>query len=125
MRVALLHAPDGMETAVGPLPEGAHLQHGLRRTQRVDLIVGFVVERDHLARNFDWLVATLPPRGAFWVAWPKKTAKIATDMTDGAIREIALPRGWVDVKVCAIDDTWTGLKLVLRKSLETPSASGP
>lgn len=123
MRVALLHAPDTMEAALQPLPAGVRLQHGLRRTDHVDLVVGFVVERDHLARNFAWLVATLWPDGAFWVAWPKKAAKVATDMTDDAIREVALPAGWVDVKVCAIDDTWSGLELVLRKELR-PARSG-
>lgn len=117
MRVALLHAPEGMEAVLGPMPDGVQLQHGIRRTQRVDLIVGFVVERAHLARNFDWLTSTLRVDGAFWVAWPKKSSAIATDMTDDAVREIALPAGWVDVKVCAIDAAWTGLKLVLRKEL--------
>jgi hypothetical protein len=117
MRVALLHAPDRIEAVLAPLPEGVRLQHGLRRNQRVDLIVGFVTQRDHLARNIGWLVTTLPVDGAFWVAWPKRTAKMATDMTEDAVREIALPMGWVDVKVCAIDATWSGLKLVLRKEL--------
>lgn len=117
MRVALLHAPDGIEDTLGLLPEGVHLQHGLRKSQKVDLIVGFVTEREHLARNFGWLVGTLPPDGAFWVAFPKKSSKVATDMTDHAVRDVVLPTGWVDVKVCAIDATWTGLKIVLRKEL--------
>ena len=117
MRVALLHAPDGMEEWVSPLPDGVRLRHGLRRNEQVDLIVGFVTERGHLARNIGWLVGTLPPDGAFWVAWPKKASGVATDMSDDAVREIALPLGWVDVKVCAIDSTWSGLKLVLRREL--------
>jgi hypothetical protein len=79
--------------------------------------VGFVKDRAHLAGNISWLVTTLPPDGALWVAWPKRAAKIATDMTGDAVRDIALPMGWVDVKVCAIDATWSGLKLVLRKEL--------
>lgn len=123
MQVALLHAPDGFEGTLGPLPDGLRIQNGLRPRDRVDLILGFVTERDHLARNIGWLVKTLPPDGAFWVAWPKKASKIATDMSDGAVRDIALPMGWVDVKVCAIDATWTGLKLVLRKELRP--APGP
>jgi hypothetical protein len=123
MRVALLHAPDGIEATLGPLPDGVRLQHGLRRSQRVDLIVGFVTERDHLARNIGWLVSTLPPDGAFWVAWPKRAAKVATDMSEHAVRDIALPMGWVDVKVCAIDATWSGLKLVLRKELRPPPSA--
>jgi hypothetical protein len=117
MRVALLHAPDEIEATLGELPGGVRLQHGLRRNQRVDLIVGFVKDRAHLAGNIAWLVTTLSPDGALWVAWPKRAAKIATDMTEDAVRDIALPMGWVDVKVCAIDATWSGLKLVLRKAL--------
>ena len=120
MRVALLHAPARIEDTLGPLPEGVHLQHGLRKSQKVDLIVGFVTERDHLARNFGWLIGTLPSDGAFWVAFPKKASKVTTDMTDHAVRDVVLPTGWVDVKVCAIDDTWTGLKIVLRKELRRP-----
>jgi hypothetical protein len=117
MRVALLHAPDGIEETLGELPVGVRLQHGLRRGQQVDLILGFVTERNHLARNISRLVTTLPPDGALWVAWPKRAAKMTTDMTDDAVRDIALPMGWVDIKVCAIDATWTGLKLVLRREL--------
>jgi hypothetical protein len=124
MRVALLHAPDGIEATLGALPDSVHLQHGLLRGQQVNLIVGFVTEREHLARNIGWLVTTLPPDGAFWVAWPKRASKMATDMTEQAVRDIALPMGWVDVKVCAIDATWSGLKLVLRNELR-PSAHRP
>ena len=122
MRVAFLHAPDGLDTTLGPMPDGVRIQHRLRRGQHVDLILGFVKERDHLARNIEWLVTALPPDGPLWVAWPKKASKVATDMTDHAVRDIALPMGWVDVKICAIDATWTGLKLVLRKELRPRGA---
>jgi hypothetical protein len=117
MRVAVLHAPGGFEEALGPLPAGVALQHGLRKRQHVDLAVGFVTERAHLARNIEWILATLPPDGAFWVAWPKRASKVPTDMTEDVVREVALPLGWVDTKVCAIDETWSALKLVLRKEL--------
>lgn len=117
MSVALLHAPEGIEATLGALPDDVQLQHGLRRNQQVDLILGFVTERDHLARNLSWLVKTLPPDGAFWVAWPKRASKLATDMNEHVVRDIALPMGWVDIKVCAIDATWSGLKLVRRKEL--------
>lgn len=117
MRVALLHAPDGIEATLGALPDGVRLQHGLRKDGHVDLIVGFVTERAHLERNIGWLVRTLPPDGAFWVAWPKKASKVPTDMSEDVVREVALPLGYVDVKVCAIDATWSGLRLVLRKEL--------
>lgn len=117
MRVAVLHAPDGLERTLAPLPAGVELQHGLRKRQPVDLVVGFVTERAHLEHNIEWILATLPPAGAFWVAWPKRASKVPTDMTEDVVRAVALPLGWVDTKVCAIDDTWSGLKLVLRKEL--------
>ena len=125
MRVAVLHAPDGFEAALGRVPEGIDWQHGLRRSDQVDLVLGFVTERDHLARNIGWLVSTLPPDGAFWVSWPKRSAAVPTDMTDHAVRDMALPLGWVDVKVCAIDATWTALKLVRRRVLRRPPAANP
>ena len=112
MRVALLHAPEGFEELLG-----GPVQHGLKKTDDVDLAVGFITERSHFEKNWPWLSKTLAPNGVFWVAWPKKASKVPTDMSEDAIREVVLPSGWVDVKVCAIDDTWSGLKLVLRKEL--------
>jgi hypothetical protein len=120
MQVAILHAPERFEETLGPLPEGVMVQHGLRKSQKVDLILGFVTERDHLARNIVWLVTTLPPAGALWVAWPKRASGVATDRNEHAVRDVALPLGWVDIKVCAIDATWSALKLVLRKELRPP-----
>jgi hypothetical protein len=117
MKLALLHAPDGIEQTLGSLPDGSRLVHGLRKREQADMIIGFVTARDHLARNIGWLLKALPPDGAFWVAWPKKASRVPTDMSDDAVREVALPLGWVDTKVCAIDATWSGLKLVLRKHL--------
>jgi hypothetical protein len=114
MRVALLHAPEGIEHLVVPLPDDVTIQHGLRRSDRVDLVVAFVTERDHLARNIGWVLGTLPDDGTCWVAWPKRASKVETDMNEHVVREIVLPLGWVDTKVCAIDDTWTGFKIVLR-----------
>ncbi len=70
-----------------------------------------------LATELESLRAKLAPDGQVWVSWPKKAAKVETDITEGAIREIALPMGYVDVKVCAVDETWSGLKLVIRKAL--------
>ena len=117
MTVALLHAPGGIETTLGDLPAGVEVVKRLRKSDRVDMILAFVTDRDHLASNLGWLLQTLPSNGAFWVAWPKKASGVPTDMTDHSVRDIALPLGWVDTKVCAIDATWTGLKLVLRKEL--------
>lgn len=75
----------------------------------------FCRTRADLVRQLPILVARLEPAGMIWVSWPKKTSKVVTDITEGTIREVALPLGIVDVKVCAVDDVWSGLKLVIRK----------
>ena len=77
----------------------------------------FVRERAALDRELRELLPLLAPDGFIWVSWPKKAAKVATDITEETIREVALPLGLVDVKVCAVDETWSGLKLVIRKEL--------
>lgn len=76
----------------------------------------FVTRRSELARLLSQLRDRLAQDGALWVSWPKKSAKVETEITEDTIREVALPLGFVDVKVCAIDDTWSGLRLVIRKS---------
>ena len=76
----------------------------------------FVTERAVLECELRLLLPLLAPAGFVWVSWPKKAAKVATDITEDVIREVALPLGLVDVKVCAVDTTWSGLKLVIRKA---------
>jgi hypothetical protein len=81
----------------------------------------FVTEKRELAEHLNWLRGVLAQDGTVWVSWPKKTvpknvAKIETDITEDAVREVCLPLGFVDVKVCAVDAVWSGLKLVIRKS---------
>ena len=76
----------------------------------------FVTRRSELAENVAKLRKLLAPDGVLWVSWPKKSAKVETDITEDVIREEALPLGFVDIKVCAVDQVWSGLKLVIRKS---------
>lgn len=76
----------------------------------------FVTERRELAAQLARLRGLLAPAGIIWVSWPKKSAKVPTDITEDTIREAALPLGLVDIKVCAVDEIWSGLKLVIRKS---------
>jgi len=114
--VVTLHAPKDFAQTLGALPKGATLHTSLR-SQRVDLIIAFVTERRYLSENIDRLVAKLPADGALWVGWPKKASKMTTDLSDQVIRDVILPIGWVDTKVCAIDSTWSGLKFVLRLQL--------
>jgi hypothetical protein len=93
--IALKHR----STPVGPLDE-AHI---------------FVTRRDVLDCKLRLLLPMLDPAGMIWVSWPKKSAKVETDITEDVIRAVALPMGLVDVKVCAVDETWSGLKLIIRK----------
>lgn len=113
MRVALLGAPDGFGPELEPLPGGVKVVR--RLVADVDLAVLFVTSRADLAKRFPQVAAALPPAGPLWVAWPKKSSGVATDLTEDVLREVCLPLGWVDVKVCAVTDIWSGLKFVLRK----------
>lgn len=115
MAATLLHAPDGFGATLGVLPD--NIKVATRLSAGRDLVVFFTTERRRLAERIDALRDAIAPDGMVWVAWPKKAANVATDMTEDAVRDVALPTGLVDVKVCAIDDTWSGLKLVIRKEL--------
>ncbi len=112
MRVAVLHAPDGFDELLGEAPPGAQVQHGLKRSDRVDLILGFVTERAHVERNIDWLLSTLSPGGSFWVATPGAGTGLATDLTPEVLREVAVPRGWVPARTADLDDVWHAVQLV-------------
>jgi len=85
--------------------------------QGIDAAHVFVTERADLENKLTTLRNQIAPDGQVWVSWPKKAAKVPTDITEDTIREVALPMGFVDTKVCAIDETWSGLKLVIRKEL--------
>lgn len=82
-----------------------------------DVIHGFTVARSELESAAKPLMDSIDRDGAIWISWPKKAAKVPTDITEDVIREVALPIGLVDVKVCAVDEVWSGLKLVIRKEL--------
>lgn len=115
-RIAVLAAPDGfVDRGLGPLPEGATLVDGLDGP--VDLAVAFVTELADLADRIPDLARATAPDGAFWVAWPKRASKVPTDVSEDRIRELVLPRGLVDVKVCAISAVWSGLRICLRREL--------
>jgi hypothetical protein len=78
------------------------------------VIVGFFMRRSELERRFVALAAALEPDGGLWIAWPKRSSGVTTDLTEDVVREIAIANRMVDNKVCAIDDTWSGLRLVYR-----------
>jgi hypothetical protein len=113
--VALIGAPERFEDSLGELPDVASLHTDLADDARYDVILAFMTERAELESDLPRLRARMAPACGLWIAWPKRTSKVRTDMSDEVIREVALPTGLVDNKVCAIDDTWSGLRLVIRR----------
>ena len=113
--VALLDEPDSLRSILTPLPDHVTYRTDLRR--KPDVAVAFFTSRAALGRRLDALGRAIFPAASVWVAWPKKASGVPTDITEDVVRELALPTGLVDVKVCAIDDTWSGLKLMWRKEL--------
>ena len=114
-RLLPLHAPGEYESLLKPLPPGVRFDR--RAGEGVDIVHVFVTRRAELQRQLSALRRTLRADAAVWVSWPKKSAKVETDITEDTIREVALPLGFVDVKVCAVSDIWSGLKLVVRRQL--------
>ena len=112
-RVATLEAPKGYRELLTPVPEGVSFTKTVAaNTPFVHL---FVKERPILTRELKRLRRLLTDTGVLWVSWPKKSSGVKTDITEDAIREVCLPLGFVDVKVCAVDETWSGLKLMIRR----------
>ena len=136
-RVGLAGAPNPSGALLEPLPDGARVEAGapaagaagavlpgpvlpgpvLPGTGPFDVIVFFTVEQAELAGRLSELRARMAPAAGLWIAWPKRASRVPTDMTEDVIREIALPTGLVDNKVCAIDQVWSGLRLVIRREL--------
>ncbi len=114
-RVALVNAPAGFIEELGPLPEGAVVV--ARRSQQppsLNLILFFAANMKELAEEFAPLKARLVPDGMLWVAWPKKSSGVATDLSFEGVQRFGLASGMVDTKVCAIDEVWSGLRFVIR-----------
>lgn len=112
-RVAFTGAPDGFAETLGVLPERVVIRR--RAVAPLDVVVAFFIRRAAIERRFSSLAATVFPAGGLWVAWPKRASGVASDVTEDVVREIALAAGLVDNKVCAIDETWSGLRLVHRR----------
>ena len=113
--IVVAGAPTYYFSLLEPLPARVHFSS--RMTDVTDIVHVFSTRRAELQGMLSRYRQTLKPTGMVWVSWPKKAAKTSTDITEDTIREIALPLGFVDIKVCAIDDLWSGLKLVIRKEL--------
>jgi hypothetical protein len=119
-KVALVGAPAGFD--LGTLPTGATIQTGLGRGKTppaLDVIVAFVKTQATLIARIDECRPRMQQAGGLWIAWPKQASGVATDIVEQTIRDIALPTGLVDNKVCAVDDTWSGLRLVIRRENRT------
>lgn len=113
MRVYLKNPPSDYADLVKPLPEGLVTFRRLARD--IDLIHFFTSSRSELESGLELQIGKIKQDGMIWISWPKKASGVKTDITEDVIREVALSMGLVDVKVCAVDETWSGLKLVIRK----------
>ena len=114
MRVWWDGMPDSVREEIAA--EGLQLQPHAAPEAPIDAAHVFVTERQDLEDKLKQLLPLLNPAGMIWISWPKKAAKVPTDITEDVIRDIALPLGLVDVKVCAVDTTWSGLKLTRRRA---------
>ena len=112
-RVGLVNPPKGFERELGTLPTDVKITVGLL-TKPFDLILLFADSQRTLQKEFPRLAQELAENGMLWIAWPKKASGVATDLSDNSVRLIGLDAGLVDVKVCAINDIWSGLKFVYR-----------
>jgi hypothetical protein len=111
LRLALVDPPADLDDSLGPLPDGVAVA---RRLGPADVVLYFTTSRAALERDREALGEAIAPSGAVWVCWPKKASKVPTDVTEDVVREVVLPHGLVDVKVCAVDAVWSGLKVVWR-----------
>ena len=112
-RVGLIGAPAGFDSTLGDLPDGVAVRRRLGR-EPFDVIVAFFSRRSTLERRLAGLSAALDPAGGLWIAWPKRASGVTTDVTEDVVRDLGLADGLVDNKVCAIDQIWSGLRLVYR-----------
>ena len=111
-RAALVGEPAGFRKELEGLPERVSFVTSIQND--LDFVLFFSRSRSELLRNFPRLAAKLVPTGMLWIAWPKKASRIPTDLSDGVVQQIGLDAGLVDVKVCAVNEVWSGLKFVIR-----------
>ena len=119
-RVRIKNAPANYRDLVDPLPDGVRLSKTARTD--IDLWHLFTASETELARVLPVAMSHIVPDGMIWVSWPKKSSGVSSTVTEDVVRAVALPLGLVDIKVCAVDETWSGLKLVIRKE-RRPSQS--
>lgn len=117
--VLLQNPPDDFGRTLGVLPAGVEISDltAGEKPGSADVLLWFVTEAEDLAAGLGDARALMRPASGLWICWPKKASKLPTDITEQTIRDIALPTGLVDNKVCAVDGTWSGLRLVIRREL--------
>ena len=115
-RLIALNPPQDYAALLEGLPEGVKMTN--RLTSGAKFVHLFVRQRSDLEKRLRELRMKLDDAGILWISWPKKASKVETDITEDVIREVGLPLGFVDVKVCAVDETWSGLKLMIRREIE-------
>jgi len=120
--IFVVAAPGHYDELLAPLPEGVKR---VRKIDAADVAHFFETARARMEKDLRAAVPRMQQDAAIWISWPKKAAKVATDITEDTVREVALPLGLVDIKVCAIDETWSGLKLVIRQELRKPPPRSP
>ena len=114
-RIAFVNAPKDFQSYLGPIPPSAEVVKRLSNLPKpLDLVLLFVTSERALTRDFAKLTEKLATNGMIWIAWPKKSSGVATDLSFERVQRIGLDAGLVDVKICAIDETWSGLKFVIR-----------
>jgi len=112
-RLALIGAPEGFDSTLGELPDEVTVRRRVGG-KPLDVIVAFFSRRSLLERRLHGLCSALDPAGGLWIAWPKRASGVPSDVTEDVVRMLGLAAGLVDNKVCAIDDVWSGLRLVYR-----------
>lgn len=117
MTLVAIDAPREYRTWLGALPDGVRIVPKVNKP--LEAVHLFVTRRAVLKKNLSAFRKQLEQAGFVWVSWPKKASNVETDISEDVIREIALPMGFVDIKVCAVSEVWSGLKLVIRKSERT------
>jgi hypothetical protein len=114
-RIAVLDGPSELGTLLGELPDGLRVVR--RLGAGLDAVWLFVRTRRELERRLPEVLERLEVDGTLWISWPKRSSGVPTDVTETVLREVVLPTGWVDVKVAAVDETWSGLRFALRREL--------
>jgi len=112
--LVLVNPPEDFGELLSPLPDGVAIESSAKAS--ADIVHLFTNSRDELARDLAKYKQVIKQDGSIWVSWYKKAAKLPTEITEDVIRDVALPLGLVDIKVCAVDEKWSGLKLVIRRA---------